>query len=64
MKRRYETGLAAFERGDFRRAAQLVSELLETWPDDGPSILLLSRAADCLIESAASFDPIWQLPGK
>jgi adenylate cyclase len=64
LKRRYETGLAAFERGDFRRAAQLVSALLETWPDDGPSILLLSRAADCLIESAASFDPIWQLPGK
>jgi adenylate cyclase len=64
LKQGYESALAAFERRDFRRAAHLVSGLLERWPDDGPSLLLLSRAADCLLSPGTEFNPVWELPGK
>ncbi len=64
LKLGYETALAAFERRDFRLAAQKLSGLLEKWPDDGPSLLLLSRAATCLLAPASQFDPVWELPGK
>ena len=64
LKQRYETALAAFERRDFRRAAQVVSDLLEKWPDDGPCLLLLSRAATCLIAPTSEFNPVWELAGK
>jgi adenylate cyclase len=60
LKLGYETALAAFERRDFR----LLSGLLEKWPDDGPCLLLLSRAAACLLAPASQFDPVWELPGK
>jgi adenylate cyclase len=64
LKQGYETALAAFERRDFRRAAQVLSGLLEKWPDDGPCLLLLSRAAACLVARSSVFDPVWELPGK
>jgi adenylate cyclase len=64
LKQGYERALAAFERGDFGRAAHILSGLLEEWPDDGPCLLLLSRAATCLLAPAAEFNPIWELPGK
>ncbi len=64
LKGTYEDGLAAFERGEFRIAAQRIAGLLNEWPDDGPSVLLLSRAADSLLKSAPNWDPVWELPGK
>jgi adenylate cyclase len=64
LKQGYETALTAFERRDFRRAAQVVSGLLEKWPDDGPCLLLLSRAAACLLAPTSEFNPVWELPGK
>lgn len=64
LKQGYETALAAFECRDFRRAAHVLSGLLEKWPDDGPCLLLLSRAATCLLSPTAEFNPIWELPGK
>lgn len=64
LKSTYEDGLSAFEQGEFRLAAQRISGLLHDWPEDGPSILLLSRAADSLVKSVANWDPVWELPGK
>ena len=64
LKQGYETALAAFERREFRQAAHVLSGLLEKWPDDGPCLLLLSRAATCLLDPIAEFNPIWELPGK
>ncbi len=64
LKQGYETALAAFEQRDFRRAAQILSGLLEKWPDDGPCMLLLARAATCLVTPTVEFDPVWELPGK
>jgi adenylate cyclase len=64
LQQGYETALSAFEHRDFRRAAQVLTGLLEKWPDDGPCLLLLSRAATCLIAPTSEFNPVWELPGK
>jgi len=59
----YEKALTEFERGDSRRAAASLGQLLGTFPDDGPSLILLARAANAIVQEAA-FDPVWELPGK
>jgi adenylate cyclase len=64
LRRGYEEALALFDRRDFRAATQRLGNLLVDFPDDGPSLLLLSRAVDCLVHEAAVFDPVWRLPGK
>jgi adenylate cyclase len=64
LKSGYDQALEAFERGEFRRAAQIVGNLLHEYPDDGPALILLSRSASALIDDSAAFDPIWELPGK
>ena len=64
LQQGYEAALGAFEARDFRLAAHIVSGLLEKWPDDGPSLLLLSRAANSLVADSDDFTPVWELPGK
>lgn len=64
LQRAYEGALAAFENRDFHEAAHLLGGLLQTRPDDGPSLLLLSRVANCLLSGDRDFDPCWDLPGK
>ncbi|MBV8557352.1 MAG: adenylate/guanylate cyclase domain-containing protein, partial [Planctomycetaceae bacterium] len=63
LQQSYERGLTAFEGREFRSAAQILGNLLSEHPDDGPSLVLLSRAVTCLIDPAL-FDPVWKLPGK
>jgi adenylate cyclase len=64
LKDGYEKALAEFEKHDFRSAARILGNLLGQYPDDGPALLLLSRAVQALIEKPAEFDPVWDLPGK
>jgi adenylate cyclase len=47
----YEDALAAFEAGDFSRAARVLGGLLDAFPGDGPSLVLLSRAVDAMVQS-------------
>ena len=61
---RYEEALAAFDAGNFSSAAQALGNLLAAWPGDGPSLVLLSRAVDCMIREPRDFSPVWELPGK
>jgi adenylate cyclase len=61
---RYEAALEAFEKEDFRQAANMLAAILAEWPDDGPSLLLLSRAVDNLLHPKETFSPSWELPGK
>ena len=61
---RYESALEAFEKQDFRQAANMLASILAEWPDDGPSLLLLSRAVDNLLHPKETFSPSWELPGK
>jgi hypothetical protein len=52
------------EQTDFARAARLVGQLLERWPDDGPSRLLLGRASQALLNPASEFDSVVDLLSK
>ena len=62
--REYESALTRFEARDFGGAAQILGNLLPAHQADGPTLVLLSRVVDCLIEEPAVFDPVWRLTGK
>jgi adenylate cyclase len=64
LQRGYEGALTAFEKGDFHTAAHILGGLLRERPNDGPSLLLLSRVANCLVAPDDDFEPCWVLPGK
>lgn len=60
----YEQALALFEKREFRQASRILGNLVIECPSDGPSLVLLSRVVNALVEDAAEFDPVWELPGK
>jgi adenylate cyclase len=60
----YEEALAAFDAGRFTTAVRVLGDLLAFAPQDGPALVLLSRAVACLIEEPDEFSPVWTLPGK
>lgn len=70
QKQLYEQALGEFEqgRGHFRQAARTLANLITLHPDDGPALVLLSRAINAAINTevtdVAVFDPVWELPGK
>ncbi len=64
LRRGYEQALALFDKKEFRSATQRLGNLLVDFPDDGPSLLLLSRAVDHLVKDSEDFDPVWRLSGK
>lgn len=64
LRDRYESALTAYERGDFHAATQILGNLLTDYPDDGPTVILLSRAVDHLAHPSDGFSPIWKLAGK
>lgn len=59
----YETALTDFEARRFRQAARILGNLVLDHPDDGPSLVLLSRVVNCLIDPE-TFDPVFVTPGK
>lgn len=63
-KREYEAGLAEFEKRNFQEAARILANLRGKCPDDGPALLLLSRAVNGMVQEPAPVDLIWELPGK
>lgn len=60
----YEKALDEFEHGRFEEAARLLGQVLSQKANDGPSLVLMSRILDCLIEGPSKFDAAWTLPGK
>lgn len=60
----YEDARSAFDEGRFAMAARALGDLLARFPDDGPSLLLLSRAVENMLEEPQDFTPVWRLPGK
>jgi adenylate cyclase len=63
-KQEYEKALEAFGQKNFRMSARILGNWMLIRPDDGPSLLLLGRAVNCLIDEPVNFDPVWVLPGK
>jgi adenylate cyclase len=60
----YEDALARFERRDLDGAMRVLFQLLTEHHDDGPALVLLSRAIAHLDADPAAFDPVWELAGK
>ena len=60
----YEDALQRFEKRDLDGAMRVLFQLLSTYPDDGPALVLLSRAIAQRDADPAEFDPVWELPGK
>jgi adenylate cyclase len=60
----YDDARSAFDEGRFAVAARALGDLLGRFPNDGPSLLLLSRAVENMLDEPKDFSPVWQLPGK
>lgn len=61
---KYERALQHFEEQRLPEAAAVLGNLLVENPQDGPSLMLMSRVVQCLLHRNAEFDPVWELPGK
>ena len=64
LKARYESALAAYEQAEFHTATRILGNLLTEYPDDGPTVILLSRAVEMLASGHDEFSPVWRLAGK
>jgi adenylate cyclase len=64
LKHEYERGLDEFERKEFRGAGRILGNLLTVHPNDGPTLVLLSRAVQALIDKPIDFSPVWELSRK
>ena len=64
LKNRYEEALAQFEEKNFRKASSLVSDALLIAPNDGPSLQLMSRVVEAMLNEGENFSATWTLPGK
>lgn len=64
VKNRYEQALELFEKMQFKEAARILGMLLGDYPDEGPSVVLLSRTVNAMLEGPSPGHPVWELPGK
>ncbi len=56
----YERALVLYESGQqFREAVRAFGELVQRYPTDGPSLIMLVRAVNELVEPSQSFSPVW-----
>ncbi len=61
---RYEEALQAYENGELQLAAGRLAALVQDYPDDRPTIILLSRAVELLTQPDRERNPIWNLTQK
>ena len=64
LKREYEKGLAFYEDGELAQASALMASIITRWPDDRPSMMLLSDAVKALQIDENQFEPVLQLVQK
>jgi len=64
LREAYEQALVEFERRNFTKASSILGNIFLEYPNDGPSLLLMSRAVNAMLNDSAPFDPVWELPGK
>lgn len=60
----YQLALNSYEKEELPRAVRILSEILRVHPNDGPTLLLLSRTVDSLLHRDVPFDPVVNLIGK
>lgn len=64
LKEAYETGLELYNRGELREASQQMASVINRFPEDGPSVHLLSDSVANLSKNGNDFDPVWTLGQK
>jgi adenylate cyclase len=64
LRMAYEEALVQFEAKDFRKCARTLGNLVTEYRDDGPALVLMSRAVSHMVEEPEDFDPALKLPGK
>lgn len=64
LAKEYEAALESFEAACFGEAVQRLGALVRHHPEDGPSLLLLSRAVEMLVHPSQPFDPVYRLQHK
>lgn len=64
LRDRYESALAAYEQHQFHEATRILGNLLTDYPEDGPTVILLSRAIEQLADPSDDFSSVWKLAGK
>ena len=60
----YEQALERFESKEFRIAARQLSHLLEEFPNDGPTLVLLSRCVNAIVDGPEPDHPVLILKSK
>lgn len=61
LKHDYESALTNFEAGTFLEAARTLGALLPQFPDDGPSLVLMSRVVNSMVDPL-SFSRVFLSP--
>lgn len=64
LKQEYEKGLAFYDNGELAQASALIASIITRWPEDRPTMMLLSDAVKALQMNENEFDPIWELGKK
>lgn len=60
----YERALTAWEDRKLQTAIEALSNIVAKVSQDGPSMVLLSRAVDVWSRDQHDYDPVWTLPSK
>lgn len=62
---RYGQALQVFESGaNFREAVRAFGELVQRFPNDGPSLVMLVRSVNELVTPTTPFSPVWSAKSK
>src|SRR5262249_22011002 len=64
LKAPYEAALGEFENRNFRKAVRVLGNLAVEYPEDGPTLVLLSRAVRAMVDGPDEGHPLWRLSGK
>lgn len=64
MSRRYESALQSFDASDLTSAARELASLVHDHPEDSPSVVLLGRVVDAIMQRAETVNPVLVLDSK
>jgi adenylate cyclase len=64
LVQKYESALALYENQNFREAVRAFGELIQQFPSDGPSMLMLVRSVNEVVSPSPNFTPVWTAKSK
>lgn len=60
----YQSALDSFDQKQYREAVDTLGKLLRSFPDDGPTLILLSRVVDAMMNGCGESHPVWEFDRK